>query len=84
VDLVAVGQTVPSALHAAALEPGVFHRVTLRNGVRSWTEVLAAPLAENQLVQTVHGALKVYDLPDLVRVLPESAVEIQSPLMLAP
>jgi dienelactone hydrolase len=83
VSLVAVGQTVPAALHAAALEPGLFRQVTLRGGLNSWSEVLSAPMAENQLVNVVHGALRVYDLPDLLRTLPSESVSVVEPLVLA-
>jgi hypothetical protein len=81
-NLWATGQAVPAALHAAALEPGLFQKVTLQGGLRSWSEVLAAPLAENQLVNVVHGALRVYDLPDLLRTLPPGSVEVVAPLVL--
>ena len=76
VNLVAVGQTVPAALHAAALEPGLFQTVTLRGGLRAWSDVLSAPLAENQLVNVVHGALRMYDLPDLLHTLPSGSVSV--------
>jgi len=76
VRLEAIGQTVPAALHAAALEPGLFAQVTLRHGLASWSEVLDAPLAENQLINAVHGALRVYDLPDLLRTLPADTATV--------
>lgn len=82
VTLVAVGQTVPAALHAAALDPQLFGAVTLRGGLRSWADVLSAPLAENQLVNAVHGALRVYDLPDLLRSLPLGLATVVEPLAL--
>jgi len=82
VNLVAVGQAVPATLHAAALEPGLFQKVTLRGGLRSWSEVLSAPLAENQLVNVVHGALRVYDLPNLLNTLPADQVSVVEPLVL--
>ncbi len=82
VKLEAEGQTVPAALHAAALEPGLFAQVTLRNGLAAWSEVLEVPLAENQLINVVHGALRVYDLPDLLRTLPPGAVTVTDPLTL--
>ena len=82
VSLVAVGQTVPAALHAAALEPGLFQAVTLREGLRAWSDVLSAPLAENQLVNAVHGALRVYDLPDLLHTLPADSTSVVAPLVL--
>ncbi len=65
VHLVAVGNVGPAALHAAALEPQAFASVTLRRSVTSWAEVVSTPLARNQFVNVVHGALRVYDLPDL-------------------
>ena len=70
VNLVAVGQTVPAALHAAALEPGLFKTVTLRGGLVTWSDALSTPLAANLLINVVHGALRVYDLTDLLSTLP--------------
>jgi len=69
VHLVAVGGTGPVALHAAALEPEAFASVTLRRSIRSWAEVVRTPLARNQFANVVHGALRVYDLPDLAATL---------------
>ncbi len=67
--------TVP-ALHAAALNPGRMDKLILEDGIPSWSEVVATPRAKNQLLTTVHGALEVYDLPDLVTLCPEGSVEI--------
>ncbi len=67
--------TVP-ALHAAALYPGLFAQVELRQGIRSWEEVVRAPVTQNQLINTVHGALKVYDLPDLVHLAGADRVKV--------
>lgn len=69
VHLVAVGNVGPVALHAAALEPQVFASVTLRRSITSWAEVVRTPLARNQFANVVHGALRVYDLPDLAATL---------------
>lgn len=69
VHLLAVGNTGPVALHAAVLEPQVFASVTLRRSVTSWAEVVRTPLARNQFANVVHGALRVYDLPDLAATL---------------
>jgi len=65
VSLTAVGNVTVPALHAAAVEPGLFHAVTLKRGLVSWRNVIESGLNMNQLVNTVHGALTVYDLPDL-------------------
>ncbi len=80
VRLAATGVAVPAALHAAALEPGLFEHVTLIGGLASWSELLEHPLATNQLINAVHGALRVYDLPELVKSLP--ACDASQPLPL--
>ncbi|MFP4500202.1 MAG: alpha/beta hydrolase family protein [Candidatus Hydrogenedentota bacterium] len=66
VALHAVGETAVPALHAAALYPNRFTTVTLERGIPSWDAVVRTPRARRQLNNTVHGALEVYDLPDLI------------------
>jgi len=56
-------------LHAAALEPALTRVRLQRPAVTSWSEMVRQPQAENQLTNVVPGALEVYDLPDLVRLL---------------
>ncbi len=68
-QVVAVGYLGSSALHAAVLEPELFTAVKLVRPLVSWTNVVELGFTKNRLVNTVHGALEVYDLPDLVRVL---------------
>ena len=80
VHLVSIGATGPAAMHAAALEPGLFASVTLRKCLRSWSDVVHDPLARHQLANAVHGALVVYDLPDLVATLPAGTVTIEEPV----
>lgn len=67
VDLIGVGEAAIPALHAAALAPERFRRIKLEKMIHSWTEVVRAPEHYNQLVNTVHGALQHYDLPDLIK-----------------
>jgi dienelactone hydrolase len=67
VHLVAVGEVGVPALHAAALEPDRFASTTLRRTLVSWDNVVRTPQGANQIVNLVHNALAVYDLPDLVR-----------------
>jgi len=67
VHVVGVGQAGLVALHAAALEPELFASVTLRDTPRDWTSVVKQSVPAGALSSTVHGALTVYDLPDLVR-----------------
>ena len=75
-----VGRVGPPALHAAALEPALFASVTLRQCLESWSSVLSAPMATNQFENVVHGALKTYDLPDLLGTLPKAKVTVSDPL----
>ena len=65
-----IGRVGPPALHAAAFEPGLFASVTLRNSLVSWSNVVHTPQSKNQFVNLIHGALRVYDLSDLVATLP--------------
>jgi len=79
VDLVAVGHVSVPALHAAALEPDMFGSVKLIRGLVSWSNVIESGRSMNQLVNTVHGALTVYDLPDLAATL-RAKLTIEDPL----
>jgi len=79
VHLVAIGQTGPPALHAAALEPGLFASVTLNQCLTSWAEVVRTPRAKHQMANVVHGALTVYDLPDLLATLPSKSLTLIDP-----
>jgi cephalosporin-C deacetylase-like acetyl esterase len=69
VDLVAVGHVGVPALHTAALEQGLFASVKLTGTLTSWSDVVAKRIVKRQLINTVHGALEAYDLPDLAGVL---------------
>ena len=80
VALVANGETGVPALHAAALEPKIFSSVKLERTLVSWADVINTPQALNQKVNTVFGALRVYDLPDLVATLPRATTTISEPL----
>lgn len=70
VDLVALAGAGPPALHAAALEAGLFAAVKLVDAPGSWIDHLRDPASPGQLVNTVHGALRYYDLADLKASLP--------------
>ncbi|MCC6143651.1 MAG: hypothetical protein IT368_07580, partial [Candidatus Hydrogenedentes bacterium] len=67
VEIVGVGEATVPVLHAAALAPGRVANVHLREGIPSWEAVVQTPGARQQLAHCVHGALAVYDLPDLVQ-----------------
>ena len=78
--LVATGEAAIPALHAAALDPERFASVRLRNMISSWAEVVRTPENLNQAVNVVHGALKHYDLPDLIELAGTKKVRIEGTL----
>ena len=80
VHLISIGRTGPPALHTAALEPDLFASVSLRNSLFSWSDVVRTPQSKNQFVNLVHGALRTYDLPDLVATLSAETTKIVEPL----
>jgi len=86
VHLIAVGVAAPPALHAAALHPDLFAQLTLRKALPSWADLVRHPDAPGQLASTVHRALHVYDLPDLLRLISaqgKDKVNVVEPLRLA-
>lgn len=80
VHLVAIGETGPAALHAAAMEPTLFASLRLERSIRSWSDVVRNPEAKGQLMNAVHGALRIYDLPDLMRLIAPVTVAVKDPL----
>jgi dienelactone hydrolase len=83
VHLVAVGVAGPPALHAAAVENALFDTLKLVRALPSWTALVGQPAARGQLVNTVHGALRAYDLPDLERSLRPGQLTVEEPLDLS-
>ena len=77
VHLIGIGEAGPPALHAAALEPQLFASIALRRSIISWSAVIRSPEAQRQLINTVHGALETYDLPDLLASLPPEKISIE-------
>ncbi|MDD4869205.1 MAG: acetylxylan esterase [Kiritimatiellae bacterium] len=67
VILAGIGDICIPALHAVALEPQLFEKLELHRAPVSWADVVRTPAATNQIATIIHGALKVYDLPDLVK-----------------
>lgn len=78
VRLIAVGDAGIPALHAAALEPDLFASVEVRKSLRAWADVVHARLTNAEMADVVHGALRTYDLPNLVAVLGDK-VKIEDP-----
>lgn len=79
-EVVAVGPVAIPALHAVALDPSSYARLSLRGATGSWVEVVRDPNLPGQLANIVHGALLEYDLPDLVNSLPPNTVSAEEPL----
>lgn len=77
-DLIAIEEAGIPALHAAAIEPGMFASVHLTRTLDSWRRIFEPFLPENQLESTIPGVLRHYDLPDLVPL--AGRVEITAPL----
>ena len=78
VNLVAIGNVCVPALHAAALEPDLFGSIKLTRGLCCWSDVIESGISVNQFVNNVHGALKVYDLPNLAETLGDKLTIEQS------
>ena len=78
VHLIGIGQAGIVALHAAALHPTLFASVTLRDTPHDWASVVSQDVPSGQLTSAVHGALEVYDLPDLVRLAGKDRVRYES------
>lgn len=79
VDLIAVGGVGVPALHAAALEPQLFSSVRIVRSLRAWTSIIECRTHRDQYINAVHGALAVYDLPDLAAML-RGKLKIEEPV----
>lgn len=79
VHIIGIGAAGPVALHAAALD-GRFTQVTLEKSLISWSAVAQTAITYDQLAGVVPGALKVYDLPDLARLIAPRPLTISAPL----
>ncbi|MGY8769539.1 MAG: alpha/beta hydrolase family protein [Pirellulales bacterium] len=77
VHLIGVGQAGIVALHAAALRPELFASVTVRDTPHDWSTIAKQPVDHSPLESSIHGALKLYDLPDLVRLIGEDKVKFE-------
>lgn len=77
VFLVATGAATVPALHAAAVAPDRFDKVRLEQGLVSWSTLLVNPIQPGILEHAVHGALQLYDVADLVRLLPEGVLVLE-------
>ena len=80
VHVIGIGEAGPPVLHAAALEEDLFESVVLRRSLRSWSDVVRTPVTQNHLINTIHGVLATYDLPDLVAALPPEKITVLEPV----
>ncbi len=64
-QLLAKAEAVIPATHAAALHPSLFSEVEFQDAPPSWAETVRTPISHNQLINTIHGALRVYDWTEL-------------------
>jgi hypothetical protein len=80
VAVVTIGEPGVPALHAVALEPSLFSSLKIQRSLASWVDVVRTPVSRNQKVNVVFGALRAYDLPDLVASLPKEKIAITEPL----
>ena len=74
------GRVGPPTLHAVALEPQLFDSLTLHRCLDRWSDVVETPLARNQFINVVHGALGEYDFLHLAATLPEAKWTDSEPL----
>lgn len=61
------GETGPAALHAGYLEPQLIETVKTESCLSSWADLITERNGSAHIHQAVHGALKFYDLPDLIK-----------------
>ena len=80
IRVIAQGEAGPPALHAIALEEDLFQSITLQKTLISWKSIFQTKETFNALIHCVHGAMKVYDLPDLVAMIGQERVELIQPV----
>ena len=81
IHLVGIAASGLPALHAMAIEPQRFASLYLKQTLRSWKDVLVASLGHRHLAETVHGAVRLYDLPDLVELIGPERVRIEEAIV---
>ncbi len=73
VDCIAVNEATIPALHAEFCEPETFGHLTVINTLVSWTNMVEnGGYSTTPLASVVHGALQIYDLPELRAALQKS------------
>ena len=77
IHIIGIGNAGPIVLHAAALVSG-FKKVTVERSLISWSAVARTPITHNQLTNVVPGALAMYDLPDLAKLIAPKPLTIRA------
>lgn len=80
VNLIAIGEASIPALHAAALEPDAFAKITLRRMISSYESLVGADETFDQTVNMIHGILRHYDLTDLIQLAGNDRIVIEQPV----
>jgi hypothetical protein len=80
INIIAVGECGPAALHAMALEPELFDHLSLLRSLISWSNVIHTPVTRGAFINTIHGVLRYYDLPDLISLCGTERVEVRNPV----
>lgn len=80
IEVIAIGQNGPVALHAALLDPRIT-RLKLQHSLAEWGFVAREPLSKQQLANVVPNVLASYDLGDVLAALtPRCAVTVTDPV----
>lgn len=80
IRLIAHGKVAIPALHAAALDRNAFTEIMLHRMIPSWESIVAAGETFDQPVNVVHGALKYYDLPDIIAFIGTNKIKLLDPV----
>ncbi|HEV7403126.1 MAG TPA: acetylxylan esterase [Chthoniobacteraceae bacterium] len=80
IQLTGIGEAGVPALHAVALEPQLFAGARIERTLESWHDLVRSSHSKNQQINTVNGALRFYDLPNLVSALPAGKLVIHEPV----
>jgi alpha/beta hydrolase fold len=78
-QLLGVGQAGIPVLHAAAIGSRHFQTVRIDQTLDTWNRVIDTPVTIDQLENTVHEAMKFYDLPDLIDLAGRDKISLSNP-----
>jgi len=79
IEIAGTGHLGLVALHTAAIDPRITS-VRMIHTIRSWMDIIREPEAKNQFKNVVPGAMKYYDLQDLINSISPRPVKIIEPV----